>query len=297
MTGRLLPGSPEWLRVVSSSKVSAILGLSPYESPRSLWHKMRGDIPPEPQTSAQARGTYLEAGILDWYFADYPGLTRIGHETTVRRDDLPWAICSPDDVATDPATGDSFPVEVKTDGRGVFGEPGTDQVPLHYVVQGMWTCHIGGWDRIVYPVLGPWLDRADYVVAYDPALAREIEQRCYAFYRSLGDDQAAPALDDTLATYDAIRAVAPIGDGDWECPPDLARDLCRARADIDTAQARHNLTRSRCLEAMGDAKRVVCGGQVLAQKQRTKSGTALYPPRRPVDLSLLPTTDSEESAA
>lgn len=298
-TDRLLPGSPEWLRVVSSSKVAAILGLSPYESPRSLWMKMRGELPSEPQTSAQARGKHLEAGLLDWYFADFPGLIRAGGETTVRRPDLPWAICSPDDIATDPRTGESFPVEAKTDGRGVFGESGTDQVPLHYVVQGMWTCHVGGWDRIVYTVLGPWLDRSEFVLRYDPTLAQEIEDRCRAFYESLTDDRAAPALDGTVATYEALRAVSVVGDGDWECPPSIARELCEAREGEEAAKRRHLLARSTVLDAMGDAKRVTCAGQVLGQKQATKSGRpALYPPRKAVDLDALPTTDTtEESAA
>ena len=65
MTELIKPGSDRWNSLVTASKVSAILGLSPYESPRSLWHKMRGDIPAQPQTRAQARGTHLEAGILD----------------------------------------------------------------------------------------------------------------------------------------------------------------------------------------------------------------------------------------
>jgi len=301
VTDRLLPGSPEWLRTISSSKVAAILGLSPYESPRSLWMKMRGELPTEPQTSAQARGTHLEAGLLNWYFADYPGLTRVGGETTVRRPDLPWAICSPDDIATDPRTGDTYPVEAKTDGRGVFGEPGTDQVPLHYVVQGMWTCHVGGWDRIVYTVLGPWLDRCEYEVRYDPQLAADIEARCLAFWESLQGDGVPPELDDTLATYEALRAVSDVGEGDWECPPGIARELCEARTGVTAAEARHNLARSVVLQAMGDAKRVVCAGQVLGQKQKTKGGAALYPPRRPVDLDALPLIDptetSEETAA
>jgi hypothetical protein len=105
-----------------------------------------------------------------------------------------------------------------------------------------------------------------------------------------------PPLDDTAATYDAVRAVAPIGDGDWECPPELAHELCRSRADVDHAEARYNLARSRCIEQMGEAKRAVCAGQVLGQKQKTKSGSALYPPRRPVDLAALP-THAQETAA
>lgn len=295
---RIVPGSAEWLQTISSSKVAAILGLSPYESPRSLWLKMHGDLPADPQTSAQARGTHLEAGVLNWYFADHPGLQRLGGESTVERDDLPWAICSPDDVATDPATGEQFPVEAKTDARGVFGEPGTDEVPLHYLVQGLWTMHVGRWSKIVYPVLGPYLDRGDYVLEYEPLadLAADIEAQCFQFWLSVHDG-IPPELDGTAATYDALRTVTPVGDGDWECPPELARELCLSRADIAAAEARYNLARSRCLDLMGDAKRVVYREQVLGQKQKTKGGCALYPPRKDVDLALFTATTDTETAA
>lgn len=289
MSAVIAPGSDEWLRLMTASKVAAVLGLSPYESPRSLWHRMRGELPPTKQSSVQARGHYLEAGILDWYFADHPELTRAGGELTVLNDDLPWAAATPDDLATTEDGRETFPVDAKTVGRDdeAWGEPGTDQVPLHLLTQAMWVMHVGGWRRFVFTRLGPFLDRDDYEVAYDAELAADIEARCHGFWQSLAGD-TPPPLDDTLATYDAVRAVAPVGEGDWECPPALARELCRARADIADAEARHNLARSRCIEAMGDAKRVVCADQVLGQKQKTKNGAALYPPRKAVDIDALP---------
>lgn len=302
MTALIAPGTDEWLKLVTASKVSAILGVSPYESPRSLWHKMRGDIPPSAQTTVQARGHFLEGGVLDWFFADHPELIRAGGELTVCRDDLPWAAATPDDLATTADLRETFPVDAKTAGRGPsgedeaawWGEPGTDQVPLHLIPQAMWVMHLGGWKRFVFTRLGPYLDRDDYVVTYDAALAADIERRCHDFWQSLGSE-TPPPLDDTTHTYDAVRAVATVGDGDWECPPELAHELCRSRADIDDAQSRYNLARSRCIDLMGDAKRVVCAGQVLGQKQKTKTGTALYPPRKAVDIDDLPAIDTPEA--
>ena len=32
-----------------------------------MWHLMRGDIPPKPQTRDQSRGHYLEPAILAWW--------------------------------------------------------------------------------------------------------------------------------------------------------------------------------------------------------------------------------------
>lgn len=281
----LTPGSEDWRKLVTASKVSAILGVSPWESPRSVWHLMHGDLPASEQSRVQARGTHLEAGILNWYFADNPELSRVGSEVTLTRPDLPWAAATPDDIATT-ADGIRFPVDAKTDGRGDgWGEPGTDQVPLHYLCQAMWVMHLGGFDTFVFTRLGPYLERDEFPVAYDAELARDIEQRCHAFYLSLAADEP-PELDGTTATYDAVRASVPIGEGDWEAPLVLARELVESRTAVSVAEQAHNLARSRILDSMGDAKRAMYAGVCVGQKQRTKAGAALYPPRKPVDLSI-----------
>ena len=42
------PGSASWLRQVTASKVAAILGVSPWHSPLSMWRLMKGLDEPEP---------------------------------------------------------------------------------------------------------------------------------------------------------------------------------------------------------------------------------------------------------
>jgi hypothetical protein len=294
MTGLIEPGHPEWSRLLTASKVSAVLGLSPWESPRSLWMKMHGDLPAEEQTRAQSRGLFLEEGVLQWWYADHPEATRLG-KRTVTRPDLPYAAATPDDVAL--IDGEEIPVDAKTDSRGdAWGEPGTDQVPLHYLCQAMFVMHLGGFQRFIFTKLGPYLERDDYTVEYDAESAERIEAACAAFHASLASDQP-PDLDGSVATYDALRAVVPAGDGDWDCPVELAVELCEARDAVDTAATRHNLARSTLLDLMGDARRAVCGGQVIAQKQRTKGGVALYPPRRAVDTAALTARTPEELSA
>ena len=58
------PGSREWHRLITASKVPAILGLSPWQSPYSLWMQMSGRIDATPETTTTRRGHYLEAGVL-----------------------------------------------------------------------------------------------------------------------------------------------------------------------------------------------------------------------------------------
>lgn len=293
---RLQPGSPEWLTKVTASKVAAILGLSPFESPRSLWDLMKGRRPADDPSDEMLRGQFLEAGILNWFFARHPELDRMGCEQTVTHPDLPWAAATPDDVATE--HGLTVPVEAKTDARGDgWGTPGTDEIPLYYLTQCMWTMHIGGWDRIYVAALGPFLDLAEYEVRYDASLAKDIEARCLAFYESLSADEPPP-LDGHTATYESLRAVHPDIDPDTEVhiAPAAARELIAAKQAEAEAKTRHTLAKSVVLEAMGSARKAVCAGQVIAQRQPTSSGKpALYHARKPVDIDALPTP--EEVAA
>ena len=68
-----LPGTPEWVRLVTASKVAAIVGASPWESPRSLWHKMRGDLTDNtPPTDAMQRGHLLEPAVITWWQHRHP---------------------------------------------------------------------------------------------------------------------------------------------------------------------------------------------------------------------------------
>src|SRR5689334_4090086 len=104
MTGRwvtgIAPGSEEWLKTISASKVAAILGLSKWESPRSLWHQMRGDLPREEPTTAQSRGHYLEPAILAWFFDQHPELRQSAKTGASYVDG--WKSAAPDAVAYRP---------------------------------------------------------------------------------------------------------------------------------------------------------------------------------------------------
>jgi hypothetical protein len=147
--------------------------------------------------------------------------------------------------------------------------------------------HLGGWDRLYVPVLGPFLDFAEYVVLYDAGIAQQIEDQCRAFYESV-QMGTPPPVDGSVATYESLRKVHPeIEDTSVEIPADLAHFLCTARGDEAQAKTRHLEAKNQVLDLLGTAKKATCQGQLIAQRQMTKAGPALYAPRRPVDLDAL----------
>jgi hypothetical protein len=291
----LIPGSPEWLRYLTPSKMAAVLGISKWESPRSLADLMVGNrIAPE-QTDEQGRGHLLEPAVIKWLYQQHPEWTR--HELgghTIYRDGLDWAACNPDDVAATPAG--PMPIEAKTDaGDDVgWGKPGTGQIPIYYAAQGMWTLHLMQLPRITFPLLGKRLEFAEYVLDYDPRIGDAMQRKAEEFLDIL-EAGRLPELDGSVATYESLRSVTADIDGtDHQLDPALALEYLDAADDLDVAEERHGLARSRVFEAMGTAKYAVVGDKKTKTRQtiasRSRKGTGrpfLLKAKRPVDRSLI----------
>jgi putative phage-type endonuclease len=274
----LTPGSPQWLRTVTASKVPAILGVSPYESPLSMWLTMRGDIPPAAETDAMRRGHLLEPGVLAWWSSQHPDGYVVYEQRTVWLDSHGWAAATPDMLAV--VSGQEVCVEAKTAARAEeWGEPGTDQAPAHYVVQALWQLACAPTSHRVYiPVLfGPGLRFAEYVIERDDDLIGAIIDRARTFYDSL-DSDVPPDLDDHPATLEALRKLHDDIDRDLDAEvTEFERDEWLAtRAELESAETRHRAATARLLDRMGRARRAMCNGAVVARRQpHAHGGVAL----------------------
>jgi len=296
----LTPGSADWLRFVSASKVSAILGVSPWDSPYSMWLKMHGDLPGDDgkNTATKSRGHYLEPAILAWFFDQHPELVRRPNDQEpITRPDIPFGLATPDAIGDDVVTFEAVLVEAKSAANDdEWGTPGTDEIPPYYAAQIVWALHLSGLTVCYVPIITSRLEFREYVVRYDAALGAQIEATCRSFYDSLALD-VAPPLDDHTATYESLRRINPDiePDTEVELAPDLARRYVTARAAAAAADAEFIGAKSAVLDVLGKSKRATCAGQTIAQRQNTSAGIpALYPARKAVDLDALP---SERTAA
>ncbi len=272
------PGSPEWLRLVTASKVAAILGVSPWESPRSLWHRMRGELPREEGNKNTRRGQYLEAGVLAWWMDQHPEITDRTDQCYSTLPETPWAAATLDSLVTD-AHGNTIVVEVKTAARAdEWGTPGTDEIPTYYAAQVQWQLAMVPEAQFacVAVLLGPGLDLVEYVVERDDDLIAALIIRCKAFYDSLSG-KCPPDLDDTVATFEAIRAMHPDIDGtDLEISDDIAREYVESKAAEEAAEARARLAKTVLLDVMGNARRALVDATPIARRQPFKGGVALH---------------------
>ncbi|TFV91377.1 lambda-exonuclease family protein [Blastococcus sp. CT_GayMR16] len=296
-TGRLLPlvapGSAEWMRRMSASKIAAVLGLSPYESRFSLWHRMAGLIPGEPESDEMRRGHYLEPAIAHWFADQHPDWRVEGTGTWVAADDDRWA-ASPDRLVTC-EDGEVRLLECKTEGSDErWGEDGTDEIPVYHRAQVQWQMLVTGLRVAHVGLLTSYLSFRQYVVHWDPDDVARLVPAAEEFMASLpgGKTPRRPSIDGHGSTYQAVRELHPDIDGeDFEVPRPLAEKFCGAVHAVKAAKEADSEARAELADAMGSARRALFDGDVLATRVPRQSGTPSITAARK-----LPTLTTPEAA-
>jgi putative phage-type endonuclease len=249
------PGSREWYRSMSASKIAAVVGLSPYQSRFSLWHRMAGLIEPEPQTTAMSRGHYLEDGIARW-FADETGL-EVRPATSWMHAEVDWATATPDRDLETP-DGPSL-LEVKADDSPEWN-PRAGTIPAYYQCQVQWQLLCSGLPRAHVACLGAYLELDRYVIDADPAEQDWLLTEARAFMDSLpgGPAERRPDLDGHTETYSAVRKLHPdISDQTVTVDHEAAERYRLALDEADAADAYKRHAASALLDLIGDARKAV----------------------------------------
>lgn len=283
--GWIQPGSPEHLAMISPSKVGAIMGLSRWESPYSLWCRMKGLLPPEKPKDAYDLGHDIEPFAANRWRRKNPG----------------WLL-SPGEVqfVVDPEHF-GFPAMATLDRRGVrgrsrrvvefkmardqndadkWGDDLSGDLPADYWTQVLVSMLFTGWTDLPGQLLamGPRIgDERIYEVVYDADAKQEaafIIEECRQFYRSLSGD-TAPDLDDSVATYETVRQQHPdIEKGaEVELSSELADEYLTATADLKVVESAARLAKTRVLDVMKNAQYARCNGTLIARRQPSSHGS------------------------
>lgn len=282
------PGNADWHKLrrdgVSASEIAAVLGLSPWESAFSLYHqKVNGwHVDENPEMSA---GRRAEQAIVDWYadvstdgFVACPaGL----YVSTAR----PWQLATPDRLLCDPQMHDNpFPDEwpdwthpaanigalleckylvQSWDG---WGEPGTDEIPVHYRAQALQQLDVLDVDEVQ---VAAWhgADLRVYRVRRDEKDLRVMRAAGERFMARLAAGEPPP-IDDHDATLRTLKALHPaLDDRTQTISPATAEGYRRARAMKARAEAQCDRFDARLRAEMGDAARAVdASGRKVASR-------------------------------
>jgi len=278
--GYIAPGSPEHSRLITPSKVAAILGVSRFESPFRLWHRMKGTLDGPPPSEIFALGHDFEPAMASIW----------------KRRNVGWQL-SPGEVQyVVPEDRFGYPAAVTLDRRArrgssrrvvefkmarkleEWGDQFTDAAPADYVAQVMAQMAYTGFTD--HPaelmVLGPWFEAHTYVIPFDADIADAIHDQCRAFWESLQGDEPPP-LDDMVATYEAVRALHPdINGATVQVDPDMALHLLMRDRESKNNERAMREVKTRFLDAMGNAQTAMCGDiKVADRRPHARGGVAL----------------------
>ncbi|MGH3693264.1 MAG: YqaJ viral recombinase family protein [Pseudonocardiaceae bacterium] len=275
LLGSYVAGSPEWQKArlgrLGASEIAAVLGLSKWQSPFSLWHLKAANIPPEPDNRAMEWGRDQEWVIARRFVREHPDwkVSRCGLYVNRDRD---YQVAEPDRVLH--LGGRKLAsLEVKTDRYADdWGAEGTDDIPIYYKVQAMWQMDCFGWSECYFAVLITGVDYREFLVRYDAEEAELMRAAAVDFLASI-EAGTPPSIDEHAATYRAVRQLHPdIVDLDVEIDEVLAKEYKAALADVDAAEGAKSRASSRVIDAMGRARRAVCNKERIAIRVPTKGG-------------------------
>ncbi|KMS79566.1 hypothetical protein ACH49_12095 [Streptomyces leeuwenhoekii] len=300
LIGHLTPGTAAWDEAragltITATEIAAVVGLSPWMSRFTLWHKKAGlPTPPFEMNPAVEWGNRLEDAVAQKWEDEHPGLLA-APAGTWRHREREWQRATPDRLIypqpdgefeiPDTATG---LLEVKTSPYGDdWGPSGAeDGVAVWYRCQAIWQMDTTGLRRTDFAVLIGGHDYREYVVEYDEAEARILRDAAERFLDDVRRGNRPP-IDGATDTYRTIRAQADgLEDRDVEIPFGLVIRWDNAYEALAKASADLTQVRGEVLDAMGNAKRAVCEGRRIAY--RTVRDGETY--------SLSPYTSSKDAA-
>jgi putative phage-type endonuclease len=267
LVGDFVPGSPEWHEArkgsLGGSQIGAVLGLNPWESARTCFLKVTGQIPSDITPSMSMRlGTKLEAPILEIFQEEHPEL-QVFTTGTYRNIFNPWAHANPDAVGmTD--NGELTIIEVK------YSSEYWSEIPRHYVAQVNWYMWVTGVKRaIIVALCGS--SYKEFVVEYDEFVIDSMLAQVKTFWLGV-ETGTPPDWDGSESTYQSMRELNKNLVDLEEDLGDLGMHLVLASSKVDEAQTHFNEMRSRVLDAMGDAKYGVVEGVRVCSRQQSSSG-------------------------
>lgn len=293
MADFIAPGSPEWLALITPSKVAAILGLSRWQSPFALWHEMAGLVEPDPVTADKQKtfdaGHAFEAALAAlWKIENEGWQVSPGEVQIAGPDSIPFPTMATLDRRARRGKARRI-LEFKT-ARSLedWGDDFTDDAPQDYLVQVQWQMHVTGYTQLPahLMVMGPFFQWHTYEIPYEPDLCSAIEQRCAAWAKSIADGNP-PDLDDTVPTYDCVRKLHPDIDGSTAIiPRDLAIDYLETDIARKKAETEARGAKSAFLAAMGDARyaETVDGTRIADRRPGRGDNVSCYPKPKNLDL-------------
>ncbi len=259
---------------LGGSDIAAVMGLSPWASPYSVWLEKTTRAIEEPTEAQQLRfdlGHDAEV-MLATQFHRHTGFTVEHAQTRVEKPDVAWAFAHVDGFAVDAGGLITEGVwEAKT-----AHEFGWDEVPAHYLCQVQWAMWLSDLDRAFVTVgFAGWTCRT-FEVARDEDDIALIVDTAERFWFDNVLAGVAPEIDGSDATAEALRRLHPQHDDDQATEVDPT-DITRYRtlkADEKAIKTDLSIVTNKIAASLGDAAvGLVDGAKALTYRTQTRTTT------------------------
>nr|DAN63349.1 MAG TPA: Exonuclease [Caudoviricetes sp.] len=277
----LKPGSPEWMKKITASKVAAILKVSPSSSKYALWHTMKGNIEGQsPSADVAQRGHILEDAIAKWYEQQHPEFSVINpHGLAWSREVI---TATPDRIIAIPEVGKKSPevvalLECKTAMSGAeWGSTnsGADGIPLGYYAQVQAQMFCTGIKKCVVAALINMQFR-EYTIEYDEQYVEHMRLECSEFAASLesGVEPIFSEEEGEMSVYEAARELHPeIDDTLVIASDDAAVRIERFQRIKKLYKQSEAIAKNWAAIEMGRAAELEYSGHVIAKRQARGTG-------------------------
>lgn len=285
------PGSPEWCRLVTASKVPAIVGESHYQSRYGVWCAMNGiSVPPDHSMQDRFRTGHAMERALAWWWTDRHPEYRVSRDEVQLHNpglNMP-TVATLDRIAT-PVGRNRGPktsrnIQFKTVGDYDDWSQLTDEtLPAEWLIQVTWEMLVSGLTQhsTLIVAAGPYYDWEEFEVPFNPGLAAGLINRVRGFLGTLDGEPPVPAFPNDLKVarlrhpdVDPDAEPAVLIDELADSWVDGKREQKRLKADLRVLKKNLDVTTARLIESMGTSPEATNqNGFVVATRKVTKSGT------------------------
>lgn len=277
------PGTDEWKRKITASKVASVVCKSPWTSKFALHAEMTGRYEADPINLAVLEaGNLLEPAVADWFQLHNPDVEvreckkRGNPVWWVARDSEDFA-ATPDRILVDKATGEvTALLEIKTARvASEWGEEGTDEIPEHYKLQALWQMKCTGVKTVIFAVLHAGLRFATHRVEWDYADVAWLTAEAEVFMKSVRTGRTPDYREEpgAFSTYEVLRYYFPECNGEAVMlSDDLVYRTRRAKRLKRLAARAEDIVKNELTAVMGNASAGVdYANRTVARRSQRKT--------------------------
>ena len=263
MTYSIVPYTdrPDWLakrrQGLGASDVAAVMGVSPWSTPRQCWLSKVEPDAPEPMSNEDMEwGLTMEAAILN------EATKRLGADIVLpgpllRNDERPWMMATPDALCEVRVLSEMVIVEAKKVDAWNW-----EEIPPYYLMQVQWQMAVTGYQKAYVAALHRGRRLELYPVEADEEVQAELIEaggRFWTLVESVEPPPVEAADNDYLAGLwpDHVEAAV-------EVPEELAAEMRTAKESLAIAKENLDFLSAQVKDLMGTADTAVVGQQVVA---------------------------------